>query len=306
MKYLVTGGAGFIGSNLTRRLLDLGHSVVVLDNFSTGYRDNLEGLCNLTLIEGDILDYPLESLLQDVSGVFHMAASVGNVKSLEEPLQDASINILGTLRVLEAMRLSGTDNLVYSSSAATFGEPRYLPVDEEHPQHPDSPYGVSKLAGEKNAMAFARLYSMKVICLRYFNVYGRLQRFDAYGNVIPIFAKLLLADQPLKVYGDGLQTRDFVHVSDVVSANVLAVNSPGSGVFNIGSGRASSVQQLITTLAEVTGRQPTIQHEPPRRGEVTHSSTTIQSAQKQLHYRPETFLTEGLSDYMNWLSNGSL
>ncbi|MBM4149259.1 MAG: NAD-dependent epimerase/dehydratase family protein, partial [Lentisphaerae bacterium] len=234
MKALVTGGAGFIGSGVVRLLLENGASVRVLDNFSTGWRENLAGL-DVDLIDGDVRDRArIADWVDGVDTVFHLAACIGNVKSLGDPWVDSEINVLGTVNLLEAARKAGVKKLVYSSSAATFGELKTMPIAESHPQEPDSPYGVSKLAAEKHCLCFGRIYGMTVVCLRYFNVYGINQRFDAYGNVIPIFAQRLHSVEPLLIYGDGEQTRDFVNVRDVARANWLAATrARASGVYNI-------------------------------------------------------------------------
>src|SRR5215831_3453663 len=272
MNVLVTGGAGFIGSNVVRLLLDSGRSVTVLDNLSTGYRRNIDETA-VRFIEGDVRD--ADRVVQAAKGadvIIHMAASVGNQRSLTDPRADTAVNALGTLNVLEAARAVGVRKVVYSSSAGIFGELRTLPIAENHPVEPDSPYGVSKLAGEKHCLAYSRLYGLEAICLRYFNVYGVNQRFDAYGNVIPIFATLLLRGEPLTVFGDGEQTRDFINVADVARANVLAACNRGvSGAFNLGSGTAVTVNHLVQLLEQAAGRRARVQHGPPRPGDVRHS-----------------------------------
>jgi len=220
MKALVTGGAGFIGSNVVKLLVDEGHDVLVLDNLSSGYRCNLSALQTVEFVEGDVRDAALVSrVMHGVEVVFHLAASVGNIRSIEHPIEDSEINVIGTLRVLEAARRTGVRKIIFSSSAGIFGELKHLPIREDHPVEPDSPYGASKLAAEKLCLAYAKLYDLEAICLRYFNVYGVNQRYDAYGNVIPIFAHRLLHGMPLIIYGDGEQTRDFVNVRDVARAN---------------------------------------------------------------------------------------
>ena len=189
MRTLVTGGAGFIGSNIVRLLVESGHAVTVLDDLSSGFRKNLEPFPSVALMEGDVRD--AEAVAEAIAGaemVFHLAASVGNKRSIEHPVRDSEVNVIGTLRVLEAARHAGVRKVVYSSSAGIFGELRTLPIREDHPVEPDSPYGASKLAAEKLCLAYGRLYGIEAVSLRYFNVYGVNQRYDAYGNVIPIFA----------------------------------------------------------------------------------------------------------------------
>jgi UDP-glucose 4-epimerase len=299
MKVLVTGGAGFIGSAVVRYGLDAGHEVVILDDFSTGYRANIPD--GVQVIEGDIRQaVVLDAALKGVQAVFHLAAAVGNVRSIEDPLDDAQINVIGTLNLLEAMRRAGIEQIVYSSSAAIFGEPHYLPVDEQHPTNPDSPYGVTKLTAEKHILCYGRLYNWHTTCLRYFNVYGINQRYDAYGNVIPIFATRLLNGEPLKIYGDGEQTRDFVDVEDVARANWLALNRGVSGAYNVGTGQVTTVNDLAVLIQQSTGRTTEVTYMAPRAGEVLHSRASIDCARDNLGYEPQVNLRDGLAHYMIW------
>ena len=301
-RVLVTGGAGFIGSNLVKLLSSEGYEVVVLDNLSTGYRQNLESFKQVFLKVGDVRDADMiAGVMRDVEIVFHLAASVGNVRSIEQPVEDSEVNVIGTIRVLEAARRAGVKKIVCSSSAAIFGELQRLPIDEGHPTEPDSPYGVSKLAEEKLCLAFGRIYGIDAICLRYFNVYGVNQRYDAYGNVIPIFADRLLRGKPLTIYGDGEQTRDFVSVDDVARANLLAARSSGvSGAFNIASGVATTINRLATMMSEISNVEATIEHTEARKGEVRDSRADISSARATLGYEPKVALSDGLLEYMNW------
>lgn len=299
---LVTGGAGFIGSNVVRLLAEEGYDVVVLDNLTTGYRQNVDGLSVVRLVEGDVRDADLVGRLMDgVAVVFHLAASVGNTRSIEHPVEDSEVNVVGTLRVLEAARRAGVGKIVCSSSAAIFGELKHLPIREDHPTEPDSPYGVSKLAEEKQCLAYAKLYDLEAVCLRYFNVYGVNQRYDAYGNVIPIFAHRMLHREPLTVFGDGEQTRDFVNVSDVARINLLAARARGiSGAFNIASGESITLNSLVAAMCEASGINPQIEHGTPRKGDVRHSQADISLAVERLGYKPTVGLREGLAEYMAW------
>lgn len=301
-KALVTGGAGFIGSNVARLLADEGYDIVVLDSLATGYEKNLAGLRGVKLVRGDVRDAALVAkLAEGASVLFHFAASVGNTRSIENPFEDSQVNVLGTLAVLEAARTAGVPKVVYSSSAAIFGELRRLPIDEEHPAEPDSPYGVSKLAGEKHCLAYSRLHELDAVCLRYFNVYGVNQRYDAYGNVIPIFVHRMLRRQQLVIYGDGEQTRDFVNVRDVARANLLAARAEGvSGAFNIASGESITVNQLVALLREASGGDLEVEYAPPRRGDVLHSRADIKAARRALGYEPATAMAEGLKEYWDW------
>jgi len=299
---LVTGGAGFIGSNIVKLLLDKGHTVAVLDNLSSGYRCNLDPFPQVRFIEGDVRDPDTVSqAVEGTEAIFHLAASVGNTRSIEHPLEDSEINVLGTLRVLEAARHVGVRKVVFSSSAGIFGELKTLPIREDHPVEPDSPYGASKLAAEKLCLAYAKLYPLECVCLRYFNVYGPNQRYDAYGNVIPIFAHRMLHGEPLIIYGDGEQTRDFVNVRDVAQANYQAALSNGvSGAFNIASGTRITINRLAELMCQASGIPATIEHGPPRQGDVRHSLADISAAREAFGYAPTVGLGEGLAEYMAW------
>ncbi|MCE5324030.1 NAD-dependent epimerase/dehydratase family protein [bacterium] len=302
MKALVTGGAGFIGSNLTGQLLAGGHIVTVLDNLSSGYRSNLEAYPQARFIEGDIRDENAVSrAMEGAEVVFHLAASVGNKRSIDHPADDAEINVIGTLRILEAARRIGVHKIIASSSAGIFGEPMRIPLDEDHPVEPGSPYGCTKLCMEKQCLAYANLYDIETVCLRYFNVYGMRQYHDAYGNVIPIFAFRMLRGQPLTVFGDGEQTRDFVNVHDIVQANIKAALSPGvCGVFNIGSGTKITINELISHLIRLSGIEPKINYTHPRPGDVYHSMADISAARNQIGYEPVVSIIDGLAEYIVW------
>ena len=301
-RVLVTGGAGFIGSNIVRLLAEeTSADVVVLDDLSSGYRANLDGL-PVTLIEGDVCDP--EAVGRAVDGcdtVFHLAASVGNTRSIDHPVRDSEINVIGTLRVLEAARAAATGKIVYSSSAGIFGELKTLPIREDHPIEPDTPYGASKLAAEKHCLAYAKLYPIESVCLRYFNVYGVHQRYDAYGNVIPIFAHRVLRGEPITIFGDGEQTRDFVNVRDVARANLRAALAADlSGAFNIASGTRVTINDLAGLVAGESEVAADIRYGPPRKGDVRHSLADISAAASSFGYRPSVPLDTGLREYMAW------
>ncbi len=301
-KVLVTGGAGFIGSNLVKKLVLNGNQVTVIDNYLSGYASNLTGISNVDIVEEDIRNSnAVEKSMKDVEVVFHLAASVGNKRSIDHPMLDAEINVLGTLNVLEAARKAGVKKIVTSSSAGIFGELKTMPIKEDHPFEPDSPYGCSKLYEEKVCLSYAKLYPIDAVCLRYFNVYGPNQRFDAYGNVIPIFVFRMLQNEPLNVYGDGEQTRDFVHVDDVVQANINAANASGvSGAFNIGSGTSISINNLIKLISNGHDSKVKINYTDKRSGDVMHSLADITSANQKLNFFPQVKLEQGLPEYVRW------
>jgi len=301
-RMLVTGGAGFIGSNLSRLLLDRGHAVTILDDLSSGYASNLEAVPEATLVEGDVRDPgAVDRAIEGCEVVFHLAASVGNTRSIQHPRLDAEINVLGTLTVLEAARHHGLRKLVFSSSAGIFGELKTVPITEDHPVEPDSPYGASKLGAEKLCLSYAKLYPLECVCLRYFNVYGVNQRYDAYGNVIPIFAHRMLHGEPVRVFGDGEQTRDFVNVRDVAEANYLAGMSRGvSGAFNIASGSRVTINALIEMMSDASGISPQVEHGPPRPGDVRHSLADLTQARAAIGFEPGVSLADGLRQYMAW------
>lgn len=301
-KYTVTGGAGFIGSTIAKSLLSRGDQVTVIDDLSSGYASNLEQIPDAEVIEASVLDAgAVEKAVAGSDTVFHLAASVGNKRSIDDPISDASTNLLGTINVLEAARSGGVRKIVVSSSAGIFGELKTLPIDESHQLEPDSPYGVSKLAAEKISLAYSKLYDIEAIALRYFNVYGPNQRFDAYGNVIPIFVFKLLNGEPITIFGDGEQTRDFVSVHDVVQANLAASQSIGvSGAFNIASGTRISINRLVAMLDELIPLDCEIKSGYTRPGDVRDSLGDISKARELLGFNPQVALEDGLTEYVAW------
>ena len=308
MKVLVTGGAGFIGSNLARTLIQQGDTVIVLDDLSSGYQKNINPyLQHLQFIKGDIRDVSLlDQIMQNIEVIYHLAASVGNKRSIDNPFLDADINVRGTLCVLEAARKHHVKKIVVTSSAGIFGELKTLPIKEDHPIEPRTPYASSKLYAEKIALSYAELYGLSSVCLRYFNVYGPNQRLDPYGNVIPIFVFKMLRTEPLVIFGDGEQTRDFVNVQDIVQANIKAAATPGLvGAFNIASGTQITINKLVSHLMAITGLKPTIQYQPPRPGDVRHSLADITRAKEAFGYTQTVNLKNGLAEYVAWAKTES-
>jgi UDP-glucose 4-epimerase len=301
-KCVVTGGAGFIGSNIVAQLLADGKEVCVLDDLSSGHAINLKPFPNIQFIQESILNVDaVDKALEGADTVFHLAASVGNKRSIDRPLLDAEINVLGTLKVLEACRKHKVRKIVVSSSAGIYGELKQLPIEESHPIDPDSPYGASKLCAEKMCLSYAKLYDLEAIALRYFNVYGVNQRFDEYGNVIPIFVFQMIAGKPITIFGDGEQTRDFVNVRDVVQANLRAGASRGvSGAFNIASGSKVTINELAGQIKSIGGFNAEIKHGPQRPGDVRHSLANVGPARDAFGFNPTVDLATGLPEYIAW------
>ncbi len=294
---LVTGGAGFIGSNLVDRLSPR-NRVIVLDNLSSGLLSNLEKSKDLIrFIKGDILDKDLiKDIVTEVEFVFHLAANVGNVRSIEDPLFDMEVNIKGTINLLEACLKSNIKRFVYSSSGAIFGEAKYLPIDEDHPLNPESPYGVSKLAAEKYCFAYYKVHGLPITALRYFNAYGPRQGSSGYANIIARFFQKIREGKPLTIFGDGRQTRDFVFVEDIVKANILAATHPDAvgEIFNIATGRENDVNKLVTIINQLSKQKNKVIYTDSRAGEVKHSRAKIEKARRILGYNPEINIEEGL------------
>lgn len=280
-------------------LIARGIDVVVLDDLSSGYRENVGA--EPELIIGDIRDEAcVDQAMRGCDTVFHLAASVGNKRSIENPVADSEVNVIGTIRVLESARRQGVRKIVASSSAAIYGELTRLPIKEDHPAEPDSPYGASKLAAEKLCLSYAKIHSMECVCLRYFNVYGVNQRYDAYGNVIPIFAHRILAGRPVFIYDDGQQTRDFVNVNDVAQANFSAALASVSGAFNIASGSAVKINDLALMMFRAADVKPAIEYMPKRQGDVRHSLADTSAASTAFGYAATHSIAAGLDTYLSW------
>jgi UDP-glucose 4-epimerase len=307
--YLVTGGAGFIGSHLADALLSEGHGVRVLDDLSTGRRDNLDPRCELRL--GDVANADLvRAAMQGVAGCFHLAAVASVARSNEDWLGTHRINQTGTVAVLDAARRAGTP-VVYASSAAVYGDTGDgTAVRESHSTRPRTAYGADKLGSELHARVAYGVHGVPTMGLRFFNVYGaRQDPSSPYSGVISILAARIAAGQPLTIHGDGLQTRDFVHVSDVVqhllAAMRLLQRTPQTGVLNVCTGRATSVLMLAEALSHAAGRRPEVIMAPPRPGDIRHSLGDPSTAAALLGLRATTPLEEGIAITLRWLAEAS-
>ena len=314
---LVTGGAGFIGSHIVEELLRNGSSVRVLDNFSTGKRENLrfdrpsevdhsstQG--RLEILEGDLRDAELvKAAMRDIELVFHLAAFVSVSQSMSDPEDCFTINVAGTQALLEAARQAGVRKVVLSSSTAVYGDTDKFPTDEGTSLQPLSPYALSKQVNELYAHLYTRTFNLPVIALRYFNVYGPRQRPDSdYAAAIPIFVRHLVAGESIAIYGDGKQSRDFIFVKDVVRANLLAAKSDVAGeAFNVCTGRETTLLDLLEELSEASSHQPEVRFEAPRPGDIYRSLGNPQKASAALGFRAETSLAEGLKQTVEWMKD---
>lgn len=299
-KVIVTGGAGFIGSHLAEELVNRGYHVVILDDLSTGKRGNIEALLkgeDVKFIQGSITDLRLlQGLFQNVDYVFHQAAIPSVPRSIEAPIASHEANVTGTLNVLLAARDNGVGKVIYASSCAIYGNTQTLPIREDAPTHPLSPYAVTKLAGEYYCQVFHQVYGLPTVCLRYFNVYGPRQDPDSqYAAVIPRFISRALKGEPPIIYGDGEQTRDFTFVKDVVEANILMAVSEATGIFNFASGGSVSINRLAEAIIEFSGNALGPTHEAPRPGDIRHSLADISRA-KSFGYGLKWSLEEGLKE----------
>ena len=305
MKAVVTGGAGFIGSNLVDALLQDGHEVHIIDNLSTGKRENLVDLVSqtdCTFIEGSVTDLDLlRTVFRGIDCVFHQAAIPSVQRSVEDPRATNDANVNGTLAVLIAARDCGVKKVVYASSSSVYGDTPTLPKTEEMIPNPKSPHAVSKLTGEYYCRVFSEVYGLKTVCLRYFNVYGPKQDPSSdYAAVIPRFITRVLEQKPPIIYGDGAQTRDFTYVEDVAHANIQSMKQEVEGIFNIACGERISVNELATIVMELVGVNLAVIYDAPRSGDIKDSLAEISRARKELKYNPEHSLTDGLEETIRW------
>jgi UDP-glucose 4-epimerase len=308
-KFLITGGAGFIGSHIAESLAGRGHSVRILDNFSTGRKENLASVFGkVEILEGDIRDrHAVRTAVAGMDFVLHQAALVSVAQSVEHPEETLAINVEGTFNVLEAARERRLRRVVLASSCAVYGAGP-VPARENQTTMPLSPYAASKLAGESLALSYHSSYGLPVVCLRYFNVYGPRQDFRSpYSGVIAIFIARTLAGQPVTIFGDGRQTRDFIYVEDVVRANVLACESDRAvgRVVNIGTGRGRSLLDLYSELAALSGTRPPLQFSAARTGDIRHSRCVPSTARALLGFTPQMDFRAGLEATVHWQRDGS-
>lgn len=298
---LVTGGAGFIGSNLTESLLERGHRVRIIDNFSTGKRENLvfdKKYFNFEVIEGDIRDLTVcQKAVKNIEYVFHQAALPSVQRSVEDPLTSNSINVKGTLNVLLAARDERAKRVIYASSSSIYGDTPVLPKREEMPPNPLSPYALQKFIGEQYNQLFFQLYGLETISLRYFNIFGPKQDPNSiYSAVIPKFIDALLHGVPPTVFGDGEQSRDFTYIDNVVEANLLAMSLEHTcgEVMNIACGKRTSLNQLLNILQDILDSKISPVYQEPRKGDVRHSLADISRGGKVLNYAPKVEIEIGL------------
>ena len=301
---LVTGGAGFIGSHLVRSLVGKGWTVVVLDDFSSGKKENLDELSDsdgLRVVEGDVRDRKVvDEVIEGVDAVVHLAAFVDSASSVGRPLETNDINVNGTLNILDACVKKGVSRFVFASSAGVYGDGNPLPLREEYDLRPVSPYAASKVSGEYYCKVFCDCYGINTVVLRFFNVYGPGQGANQYAGVITKFMSSGLRGEPLTIYGDGTQTRDFINVEDVVGAlgKALEFKSSGTEVFNVCTGKSLSINDLARYMQEAMGKHLRVLHVGPRVGDILHSYGFRGKAQDVLGFEAQVDFEEGLKRYV--------
>ena len=307
MKAVVTGGAGFIGSNLCEELARQGYHVIILDDLSTGKLENIQGLLqedNVEFVQGSITDLPLlQRLFQGVEYVLHHAALARVPQSIDDPLTTNEVNITGTLKVLLAARENNVRKVVFASSSSIYGDTITLPQREDMPPSPLSPYALTKLAGEYYCTIFHQIYGLSTVCLRYFNVYGpRQDPHSGYALAIPAFIHRISQNIPPIIFGDGEQSRDFTFVKDVVSANILAMENDADGVYNIGSGNSITINQLADAILHSLQKTLKPIYEKPRPGDPRHTLADVSKA-KSFGYEPKWTLGDGLAETIKYFDD---
>ncbi len=304
-KIMITGGAGFIGSNLAMRLLELGHEVAIVDNFATGRRENLDRIRDrVDLHEVDIRSYEeILHAMQGVEYVFHEGALPSVPRSVEKPLESHDVNATGTLTVLLAARNAGVRRVIYAASSSAYGDVEVSKKHEALAPRPISPYGAAKLMGEYYCQVFHKVYGLEAVCLRYFNVFGPRQNPNSpYTGVMAIFAPLMLRGERPRIFGDGSATRDYTYIDNVVEANILAMSAPDAPgeVINASCGGRVSVLEVVHLLNKILGTSIEPEFLPPRKGDILHSSADISKARKILGFEPKVSVEEGLRRTVEW------
>lgn len=307
MKYLVTGGAGFIGSNIVKVLLEQGHEVTVLDNFSTGNRENIaQYKGDIHLEEGDIRSYHIvQKVVNNIDYILHQAALPSVPRSIADPVTTNDVNVNGTLNILHAAVDADVKRVVFASSSSVYGNSPRLPKKEDMTPQPLSPYAVSKLTGENYCKVFANIYGLHTLVLRYFNVFGPNQNPDSqYSAVIPKFIKMVLNNESPTIYGDGEQSRDFTFVANVVQANLAAceVDCPPGLVMNCAAHQRITVNQMLDVINGTLGKDVRAYYADPRPGDVKHSFADIDTIKKILGYEPRVLFEEGMDQMIRWAS----
>lgn len=303
MRVLITGGAGFVGSHIADACVERGYVTTVLDNLVTGRRENIPA--GAAWINANISTDPLEPIFERVKPdvVFHLAANASVSVSVKAPLFDQQVNIQGTIQLLEAAVKHNVRKIIYASSAAIYGNPAYLPIDEQHPIAPLSPYGISKYVPELYLRIYRNLHNLNFTALRYANIYGPRQIAEGEGGVVAIFTDHVVKGEPITIQGDGEQTRDFIYISDIVAANLAAIEHGDGGCFNIGTGQVTSINDLVQTLQQTNERPIVVHHAPPREGDIRHSYFNCTHAKEGLQWEPTVTLAEGLQRTMHYYRN---
>ncbi|MFV3012781.1 GDP-mannose 4,6-dehydratase [Clostridium botulinum] len=303
MKVLVSGGAGFIGSNLVDKLINLGHNVCIIDNLSTGNINNVNKKAQLYI--NDILDPNVSKIFEkekfDI--VYHLAAQIDVQKSITNPIFDSNVNVCGSINIINNCVNYNVKKIVYSSSAAVYGHPQYLPIDEAHGIRPISYYGLSKYTAEEYIRVFSNLNNLDFTILRYANVYGIRQDPKGEGGVISIFMNSLFKEQPLYIFGDGSALRDYIFVEDIVDANIAALSGGGKERFNIGTGVYTSVKELAENMIDIIGLKCNIEYAPARKGDIANSYFNISKAKNKLNWIPKFSLKDGLKKTIEYYKN---
>lgn len=308
MKLLITGGAGFVGSNLTDYMLNKGHEVVILDDFSNGNVNNIRHLLGnrkFKLIKGDIRNYELvRRITTDVDAVFHLAAKIHVDESIIDPDSVVSVNVEGTHNILKACRENDIEKMIYASSSEVYGSAEYTPMDEKHPMNPASPYAASKAAADRICFSYFNTYNMNVVIVRNFNTFGPRQKSSGYGGVINIFIRRILNDKPPIIYGDGTQTRDYIYIDDVMNAYnlVLEKDDIAGEAINFGTGVDTSIKTIAEKILHFTGKEDKLKpiYVAPRPGEVQQLCADTSKARKLLNFKPKYSFDKGLKEIIKW------